>query len=222
MTPQSPVHLFGLNPSSPELSKYLATLATHVSTSNPTTPEVKSYSDVVYLNYYALGLSLLFAPASGYKSKTGLKLSELSNDQLILDSLDIYNIPKSSMSGPRSRGTSSRTAELAFSSFPLYTLVFDVGGEVKDKDGKVQARPSILEVTSQSTGKDFVECLGEPDRKGGGAGPSSGSIGIWCEWKRDGIMIEFGGDEATGPQAWERGKDAVWKVITLFSSTSDK
>ncbi|KAH0590894.1 hypothetical protein J132_02424 [Termitomyces sp. J132] len=223
MASQSPVrHLFGLNPSSSELSQYLATLAAHVSTPNPTTPEVKSYPDVVYLNYYLLGLSLLFIPASGYKPKAGLQLSELNNDQLILDSLDIYNIPKSSISGPRSKGSSSRTAELAFSSFPLYPLVFDVGGEVKDKDGNVQTRPSILEVTSQTTGKDFVQCLGEPDRKGGGAGPSSGSIGIWCEWKRDGIMVEFGGDEAKGPQAWERGKDAAWKVITLFLSNSCK
>ncbi|KAG6878646.1 hypothetical protein C0993_001169 [Termitomyces sp. T159_Od127] len=221
MTTQSPVrHLFGLNPSSPELSQYLVTLTTHVSTPNPIIPQVKSYSDAVYLNYYALGLSLLFTPASDYKLKAGLELSELSNEQLFLDSLDIYNIPQSSASGPRSKGTSSRTAELMFSSFPLYPLVFDVGGEVKDKDGEVQPRPSHLEITSQTTGKDFVQCLGEPDRKGGGAGPSSGSIGIWCEWKRDGIMVEFGGDEAKGPQAWERGKDSVWKVITLFSPTS--
>jgi len=35
-------------------------------------------------------------------------------------------------------------------------------------------------------------------------------------------MVEFGGDEARGPQAWERGKDAIWKVITLFSQTSTK
>ncbi|KAG6879748.1 hypothetical protein C0992_012068 [Termitomyces sp. T32_za158] len=222
MVTQSTVrHLFRLNPASPELSQYIAMLATCVSTPNATIPQVKSYSDVVYFNYYALGLSLLFTPASGYTPKSGLQLSDLSNEQLFLDSLDIYNIPpQSSASCPRSKGTSSRTAELMFSSFPLYPLVFDVGGETKDENGEVQTRPSHLEITSRTTGKDFVQCLGEPDRKGGGAGPSSGSIGIWCEWKRDGIMIEFGGDEAKGPQAWERGKDAVWKVITLFSSTS--
>ena len=72
-----------------------------------------------------------------------------------------------------------------------------------------------------ATGKDFVKVLGEPDRKGGGAGPSSGSIGIWCEWSKDGLMVEFGGDEARGPQAWERGKDEVWKVITLFPPTTE-
>jgi len=67
------------------------------------------------------------------------------------------------------------------------------------------------------TGKDFVAALGEPDRKGGGSGPSSGSIGIWVEWTRDGLMVEFGGDDSRGPQAWERGKDALWRVISVFS-----
>ena len=68
----------------------------------------------------------------------------------------------------------------------------------------------------QQKQQELVSVLGEPDRKGGGAGPSTGSIGIWCEWSKDGLMIEFGGDDARGPGAWERGKDAVWKVITLF------
>ncbi|KAG6841945.1 hypothetical protein C0991_005125 [Blastosporella zonata] len=206
-------NLFGLHPSSKELSQYINSLSAHASIP---TAEVKSYPDAVYLNYYPLGLSLLFTPLPGYKPKTGLKLSELNSEKLILDSLDIYNIPKSAASGPRSKNTSSRIAELAFSSFPLFPLVFDVGGDGKDNDGKAQAQPPVLEVTSQTTGKDLVQCLGEPDRKGGGSGPSSGSIGIWCEWTKDGMMIEFGGDEANGPQAWERGKDAAWKVITLF------
>ncbi|KAG5647599.1 hypothetical protein DXG03_008952 [Asterophora parasitica] len=213
-------NLIGLNPSSEKLTEYLASLAfaNPISVSNPTIPEVKSYPDAVYLNYFALGLSLLFSPLAGYNPKSGLRFSELTNDKLVIDSIDIYNIPKPSSSDPRSKGTSSRTAELAFASFPLLPLVLDVGGEVKDKDGNVVARPAQLEITQQTTGKEFVECLGEPDRKGGGAGPSSGSIGIWCEWTKDGIMVEFGGDEAKGPQAWERGKDAAWKVMTLFSA----
>ncbi|XP_006454648.1 hypothetical protein AGABI2DRAFT_189890 [Agaricus bisporus var. bisporus H97] len=68
----------------------------------------------------------------------------------------------------------------------------------------------------ETTGKEFVQALGEPDRKGGGTGPSSGSIDIWCEWTKDGIMVEFGGSQAKGPNVWETGKDAVWKVVTLF------
>jgi len=69
-------------------------------------------------------------------------------------------------------------------------------------------------------GKEFIALLGEPNRKGGGAGPSSGSIGIWVEWTRDGLMVEFGGEESRGPQAWERGKDAPWKVISIFATKS--
>jgi len=212
-------HLIGLRPSSDNLAHYLASLANHASTP---TPNVKSYPDAVYMNYYALGLSLLFSPLPGYKPKTGLALSELDKDQLVLDSIDIYNIPKGASSEPKSKGTSSRTAELVFSSFPLFPIVLDVGGEVKDKDSNVLAHPSQLQVAPQTTGKDLVQCLGEPDRKGGGAGPSSGSIGIWCEWSKDGIMVEFGGDEARGPQAWERGKDAVWRVMTVFLPQTGK
>ena len=91
--------------------------------------------------------------------------------------------------------------------------------DIRDKDGTPITRPSELSVLADTSGKDFVQALGEPDRKGGGAGPSSGSIGIWCEWSKDGVMVEFGGDEAKGPQAWERGKDAAWKIITIFSPT---
>jgi len=81
------------------------------------------------------------------------------------------------------------------------------------------ARRPTIEVHLGMSGKDFVEALLEPDRKGGGTGPSSGSIGIWCEWLKDGIMVEFGGDEAKGPHAWDQGKDAIWKIITLFAPT---
>lgn len=77
-------------------------------------------------------------------------------------------------------------------------------------------RAAALELTRDATGKDIVRALGEPDRKGGGTGPSSGSINIWCEWTRDGIMIEFDGGNARGAKAWEEGKDAKWKVLTLF------
>lgn len=207
--------LIGLHPASEELHRFIASLSSLATTESPSVPEVKSYPDAVYFNYHALGLSLLFSPLSDYKPKTGLAFSELSKDRLVLDSIDIYNTPKPSI--PRTKGTSSRIAELAFSSFPLSPLVLTVGEKAKDKEGNAQDRPPQLEITSETTGKDFVQCLGEPDRKGGGAGPSSGSIGIWCEWSKDGIMVEFGGDEAKGPQAWERGKDAVWKVVTLFS-----
>jgi len=210
--------LLGSHLSTENLTEYITSLSSIVSTGGTTVPEVKSYPDAVYLNYFALGLSLLFSPQNGYKPTTGLKLADLNKDNLFLDSIDIYNIPKRKSSDSRSKSSSVRSAELAFSTHPVSPLRLKLTAEIKDKDDKILPRPSQIDIHPHTIGKDFVECFGEPDRKGGGAGPSSGSIGIWCEWSKDGVMVEFGGDEARGPQAWERGKDAVWKVITVFSS----
>ncbi|KAG2159702.1 uncharacterized protein EDB93DRAFT_8143 [Suillus bovinus] len=200
--------LLGANPSADSITEFLKDLVQHSNTSL-TAPDVKSYSDAVYFNYYPLGVSFLFSPQNGYKPTGGLKLEDLQVDSLVLDSINIYNSPKPKAT-PAKKTTSSRTAELAFSTYPMskWTLSFPPGASASDE--------SSIEISLTTNGKDFVSCLGEPDRKGGGAGPSAGSIGIWCEWSKHGIMVEFGGDEARGPQAWERGKDAIWKVITVF------
>ena len=194
----------GSHPSSTELAAHLASLAALVSKPDATSPEVKSYSDAVYFNYFALGLSLLFKPVNGYKPKTGLKREDLRDSDLVLDGIDIYNVIKSAKPG---------TAK-PFSAYPVSPFTLTLSSQPAEKDAK--PRPSQFEVKPETTGKEFVAGMGEPDRKGGGAGPSSGSIGIWCEWSRDGVMVEFGGEESRGPQAWERGKDAVWKVISVF------
>ncbi|TEB39001.1 hypothetical protein FA13DRAFT_1785267 [Coprinellus micaceus] len=208
--------LLGLSPSTQELTDALAS----INSGNPAPdPEVKSYPDAVYFNYYPLGLSILFTPRNGYKPKIGLKYSDLDTGKLSLDSIDVYNVPKAKDPKKLARSGSSRS-EIAYATFPALPLAFALATDVKDKSGVVIKRPDSISISVQSTGKDLVSTLGEPDRKGGGAGPSSGSIGIWCEWSNDGIMIEFGGDEARGPQAWERGKDAAWKVITIFKAKS--
>ncbi|OJA16245.1 hypothetical protein AZE42_00071 [Rhizopogon vesiculosus] len=200
--------LLGANPSSDSLTEFLKDLIQHSDTSL-SAPEVKSYSDSVYFNYYSLGISLLFIPQKGYKPSSGMKREHLKDDSLVLDSINIYNTPKPKTTPETS--TSRRTAELVFSTYPLSKWSLSLSPEASAHN------ESLIEISLTNNGKDFVSYLGEPDRKGGGAGPSSGSIGIWCEWSRHGIMVEFGGNEATGPQAWERGKDAVWRVITVFS-----
>ncbi|KAG1749846.1 uncharacterized protein EDB91DRAFT_1109966 [Suillus paluster] len=208
MTPNI-LALLGVDPSADLITVFLKDLVQHLNTSL-TAPEVKSYSDAVYFNYYPLGISFLFVPQNGYKPAAGLKREQLKNDSLVLDSINIYNSPMPKAT-PEKSTTSSRTAELAFSTYPMSKWSLPLSPEAS------VSHESSIEISLTTTGKDFVSCLGEPDRKGGGAGPSSGSIGIWCEWSKHGIMVEFGGDEARGPQAWERGKDAVWRVITVFS-----
>ncbi|KAJ3782063.1 hypothetical protein GGU10DRAFT_364733 [Lentinula aff. detonsa] len=201
--------LLGRKPSSQLIDDYLNELSSAGKPSS-LTPEIKSYSDVVYYNFHALGLSLLFKPIDGYKPRTGLVRSELMEDKLVLDSLDIYNIPASRSD---SKGSQKKREEIAFATYPMSPVILNLT-DPEEEEGK--NIPHSLQISKESTGKDFVQGLGEPDRKGGGSGPSSGSIGIWCEWTKHGILVEFGGVEAIGPQAWERGKDAVWKVVTVF------
>jgi hypothetical protein len=192
--------LLGHSPSSPDLAAYLSTLSSPVAT-----PDVKSYPDAVYFNYCSLGLSLLFIPIKGYKPQSGVSLQDA---HLVLDGVDIYNDVFVKPDGK----TGSRSP--AYSPYPITPIALTVTPETKEGT----PRPSALSVTRNMTGKEFVTALGEPDRKGGGSGPSSGNIGIWVEWSRDGLMVEFGGDDSQGPQAWERGKDAPWRVISIFSS----
>ena len=198
--------LIGHSPSSHQLTGYLSTL----STTTPT-PEVKSYPDAVYFNYYSLGLSLLFVPVNGYKPRSNASRQDLLDTHLVLDGIDIYNNALSS--NPTGETGSQRST---YSPYPITPIVIAISPETS---GDI-ARPSFLNITQRMVGKEFVALLGEPDRKGGGSGPSSGSIGIWVEWTRDGLMVEFGGEDSRGPQAWERGKDAPWKVVSIFSTKS--
>ncbi|PFH54799.1 hypothetical protein AMATHDRAFT_44593 [Amanita thiersii Skay4041] len=204
--------LLGLHPSSPLLIQFLQFLANEMTP----VPIPKIYPDAVYFNYYTLGLSLLFIPQPGFKPNPTRKLSEYDNDKLVLDSIYLYNTPPKLVNATAGSGVIGR-AEQAFSAFALLPLELELAVDNKNKDGNVVTRPQKVEITREGSGKDFVRVLGEPDRKGGGVGPTSGSIGIWCEWTQNGIMVEFGGEEAIGPGAWERGKDAVWKTITLFA-----
>ncbi|KJA29300.1 hypothetical protein HYPSUDRAFT_32697 [Hypholoma sublateritium FD-334 SS-4] len=202
--------LLGLHPDDASFTQHISALTSAAARDAPVAPEIKSYSDAVYFNYFALGLSVLFSPTDGYKPSAGAKSTDLKTDKLVLDSIYIYNVPTQA-------GSRKRAAELAFTTYPISPIALVIKPKNDDAEGDAPSRPPQLDVGLDTAGKQFVAALGEPDRKGGGAGPSSGSIGIWCEWSKDGIMVEFGGDEAQGPQAWERGKDAIWKIITLFS-----
>ncbi|KIM66327.1 hypothetical protein SCLCIDRAFT_368913 [Scleroderma citrinum Foug A] len=190
--------LLGSTPSADNIADYLATVAQHVSVTDALVPDVKVYPDVVYFNYYRLGISLQFAPQLGYKPTVGQKREQLKDEQLILEGIDVYN--------------DNANPGTLFSSYPLLPLEILLDASL----GGRHSLPSTISIAANTTGKELVSWLGEPSRKGGGAGPLSGSINIWCEWSKDGLMVEFGGEESRGPQAWERGKDAVWRVVTVF------
>lgn len=192
--------LLGHSPSSHQLTQYISTLST-----TAISPEIKSYPDAVYFNYYSIGLSLLFVPVNGYKPRSNASRQDLLDTHLVLNGVDVYNLTGE---------TGSHRS--AYSPYPITPIVIAISHETSGDT----TRPSFLNITQDLVGKEFVALLGEPDRKGGGSGPSSGSIGIWAEWTKDGLMVEFGGDNSRGPQAWERGKDAPWKVISIFSTTS--
>ncbi|KAG8817561.1 hypothetical protein FRC17_011175 [Serendipita sp. 399] len=147
-------------------------------------PTIKIYSDAVYANYFDLGMSIMYSPKSGYRPKAG---AALAYERLEACRIDLYN--------SQEQGSRSQT----YSTF--VHLPFAVRG-LEDRS---------LQLEKDTTGKDVVDALGEPSRKGGGDGPAGGSIGIWCEWTSLGLMFEF---ESRGPQAWEKGKDSRWTVLT--------
>lgn len=175
-------------------------------------PKIKSFSDSVYFNYFHLGISLVFEPIKPYKPKLNLTRLELKEEELKLISIDLYNHEanleppnKSNNSNSNSNNNNSRTSSSkpTFSPFPSYPI------SITYPSIKEPFLPLNFLITHETTGKDFTQALGEPDRKGGG----EGSIGIWVEWTSNGLLVEFA---SGGLQAWEKGGEAVWRVITIF------
>ena len=196
--------LFGLPPTSQHVKEYISSLYSLANASHDDKAQVKVYPDAVFVNYYTLGCSIEYRPTNGYKPPSNVQsITELQTDNLALDKIDIYNSPPDDSEPNTTQKTRSKTAPV-FTKYPGLPLVISFSRE-----------PGSISVTPESTGKDFVAALGEPDRKGGGAGPSSGSINIWCEWTKEGVMVEFSG---RGSQAWDKGRDARWKVVSLYLS----
>lgn len=204
MPTDDPRTLLGSPPSSSSLREYLQDVSNLAKSTDSINPEVKTYKDAIYMNYYALGLSMMFVGKAGAGP---LSPTDITSDNLELDSIDIYNCPP--QSGDPQKAAIKSLAKV-YTSHPASSITLPLL-PVENNDSS--SRATEMTITPTSTGKDIVSVLGEPTRKGGGAGPASGSIGIWCDWTKDGIMIEF---DAGGPQAWEHGKDTKWKVLTLY------
>ncbi|GAW06019.1 hypothetical protein LENED_007911 [Lentinula edodes] len=85
-------HLLGRKLSSPPVVAYLNELSSAVELSAASTPEIKSYPDVIYYNFHTLGLSLLFKPIEGYKPKIDpyVRFKKEERDR---HSMTLYTVP---------------------------------------------------------------------------------------------------------------------------------
>ncbi|OWZ69984.1 hypothetical protein AYX14_04631 [Cryptococcus neoformans] len=216
LDPSSLAPLFNLPSSAPQIPKFIACLA---SSSTPPTPDIKSYPDAIYHNYYGLGLSLCFLPEEG------------------LDSVDIFNRE------PNPPALKPGRAVTVYAPPPEVTIHFtSTSLTLPPRDPKRKsteppksiARPPFITFTSTTTGRQLVSCLGEPSRKGSG-----GWTGVWLEWKRVefkvdekgnkgeiGVMVELrdpGAAEMTEEMmkkgmggVWERAAKWEWKSLKLF------
>jgi len=156
--------LLGCSANSSKFRAYL--LSQHTIASLPA-PE--SYPDAVYFSLPDQGVSYVFEPISPYKPKYKDSLATLALDQLTLTAIDIY-------------AKSASKTQTAFFKSSLLPLTFSC----ENFDAGVIKKGIVLDVNT--TGKELVDALSEPERKGGGAG----SIPIWLEWTRVGIKIEMG------------------------------
>ena len=165
--------LFGLPPTSRKVEEYVASLSSLANTGSSGKTQIKAYPDAVFVNYHNFGCSIEYRPTNSYKPSSNIQsITDLQTNNLALDKIDIYNSPhedeSASPSPPTSKKTRSKTTP-TFAKYPSLPLTITFSHE-----------PKSMSVSTNSTGKDFIAALGEPDRKGGGSGPSSGSINIWC------------------------------------------
>ncbi|GAA6003434.1 hypothetical protein JCM10207_000332 [Rhodosporidiobolus poonsookiae] len=211
--------LLGLPSSSPLLTQFLAAL----SPSPPPEPTCKPYSDIVFLNYPALGISLSFAPLPPFQPcSTTTKdevLTAAKEGQLRLTGVDLYN---HTTSAPPTK--SGRTKEAEYAPFAGYPVLLPSPSTSADQDAD---KPAPLLDPSTTGASLLSSSLGEPTRKGGGSSATPG-MGIWTEWtfslpeegeegekKKVGVMVEWA---SSGLKAWEEGGEARWRVCSVFEA----
>ncbi|KAK4046197.1 hypothetical protein OIV83_006272 [Microbotryomycetes sp. JL201] len=197
--------LIGLRADDSKLHKLIAELQSRVApqqAQSTLAPQIKSYSDIVYLNYHAIGASCQLQPEQGYRPpSTAVSLADLDLERLSVCAVDIYNheAKHNQLDAKKKRPA----AHAEYAAWPAYPVSITCPAREGDQ------QPTTLDVLPQTVGRDFVETLGEPDRKGGG----EGSIGIWAEWTNLGVLAEFA---SSGLKAWDHGAQAQWTVLTLF------
>lgn len=180
--------LLGLSLSSSKLDAALSDLAKAASLPALPPPEVKPYSDIVYCNYFSLGISLSFTPDKGYRPRQGV---DLVKEKLHLTAIDVYN---------------GRKPYKPFRGFPI-----EVEVPLKEGEESTSGVREVYAIDEKTTGKACVEKLGEPSRKGGADGAREATVGgMWVEWTEVGLMLEL------GKGRWDEGGEQGWTVLTLF------
>ena len=156
MAPLSdPRSLLGNSPTAEPLLDYLKQLADLTASKEIPTPEIKSYSDALYKNYYPLGLSLMFIDKNNSKSIKGI---DPNSESLVLDGIDVYN----SIQGEEKADTKgSSTSAREYATYPAKLILHLLPGTINDKP-----RPAELAIEPSMTGKELLLNLGEPDKKG--------------------------------------------------------
>ncbi|TYJ56195.1 hypothetical protein B9479_003039 [Cryptococcus floricola] len=211
--------LFSLPSDSPQIFSFISSLSTAAGVSAPK-PDIKSYPDAIYHNYYPLGVSLCFLPSTG------------------LDSVDLYSRDPHPNTSSRVRGPVYDIAPEVVFRFSSTTLPLPPRDPKSEQPPQTIERPIELRLTTRTTGRDLVSCLGEPTKKGSG-----GWTGVWLEWTKVelsageegaggqehiGMMVELRDpgaremDEAMMKKGmggvWDRASKWEWKTVKLYKA----
>lgn len=204
--------LLGSNPSSPRLNNFLANLS---DTPTGPQPDVKAYPDVLYHNYYDLGVSFCYTPAAGSS------ISARANpEDLVLDSIDIYHRSEEEVVPPRP----GRLPKPTFDTFKGVPTEFPLVATTKDESSATTPLTSFI-LDAETIGKDLVGKLGEPTKKGGGTRGQD----VYLEWAKLGIQIDLKdqGKEVTEEQkkrglggVWDKAAEWSWSCLKVFEKAA--
>ena len=194
---------------------------------NRSTPkfEMKPFPGCFYHNYYKLGMSISFLVPKG----TG---------RTPLDFIDFFNPPTISPPGrPTKQPWDGYDPPPLPMTFRFTSSTITLPPAKAGETGQEIERPLELQVERHTTGKEFVQCFGEPSKKGGG----KFNIPLFLEWNMVELKSEVGGQVALGvmvelrdPGAgeklseeqmkkgaggpWDRAVNWEWQGIKVFKA----
>ncbi|EGG09081.1 uncharacterized protein MELLADRAFT_104359 [Melampsora larici-populina 98AG31] len=224
----NPFNLLGASPDSDAISSFLAHLVSAVNTdstrldASKCLPITKSYPDkTVYHTYPTLGIALEFRPSTKPQSDNVLRLVgiEIENhttndDEVVAVNTDTHKPIQNN------RGQRFKTIFAPYRGYPI--LVCFTPNSSDSASSETTSDGAQLKLYPQTTGKEFLENLGEPSRKGGQDVLKMGS-GIWLEWtwdttegKKLGLFVQWRGAASIGPGKWEKGRDRKWGTLKIF------